>query len=84
MSAAAAVFLRVLLATAQFLAEIPTNEQGYSYDTVSLSSLDFGAYPLFQPGGTGWTWKNKQREVNCCVEALYQLVNHANLRFYRH
>ena len=54
----ASSFLRVVIATAMFLAEVPTNEQGYPYDTV---------------GGHGWTWEVKQREVGVCIDALYQL-----------
>ena len=50
--------IRVLVATAQFLAEVPTNEQGYPSDTL---------------GGHGWTWEAKQQEVGQCVEALYQI-----------
>ncbi|KAL7419256.1 hypothetical protein Q5752_006093 [Cryptotrichosporon argae] len=53
-----AVFMRNLIATSQFLAEVPTNEQGY---------------PDATPGGTGWTWAAKQKEVNICIDALYQL-----------
>ncbi|WWC99868.1 hypothetical protein V866_006777 [Kwoniella sp. B9012] len=54
----AAVLLRVLLATAQLLAEIPTNEQGY---------------PDHTPGGHGWTWEAKQKEMDVCLEALHQV-----------
>ncbi|WVQ62006.1 uncharacterized protein L199_000139 [Kwoniella botswanensis] len=54
----AAVLLRVLLATAQLLAEIPTNEQGY---------------PDHTPGGHGWTWEAKQKKMDVCLEALHQV-----------
>ncbi|ORY29363.1 hypothetical protein BCR39DRAFT_175406 [Naematelia encephala] len=54
----ASVLLRILIATAQFLAEVPCNEQGYPANTL---------------GGSGWTWAQKQQEVGCCVDALYQL-----------
>jgi hypothetical protein len=54
----AALFLRDLIATAQFMAEVPTNEQGY---------------PINTPGGCDWTWPVKQKEVTNCIEALYQL-----------
>lgn len=54
----AMLLLRELIATAQFLAEVPTNEQGYPDDT---------------PGGYDWTWEKKQEEMNCCIEALYQV-----------
>ncbi|WWD09590.1 hypothetical protein V865_007718 [Kwoniella europaea PYCC6329] len=54
----AAVLLRVLLATAQLLAEVPTNEQGY---------------PDHTPGGHGWTWEAKQKEMDICLEALHQV-----------
>ncbi|RXK39229.1 hypothetical protein M231_03449 [Tremella mesenterica] len=54
----ASVMLRVLVATGQFLAEVPTNEQGYPSDTL---------------GGCGWTWETKKKEVGCCVDALYQI-----------
>ncbi|WVF70282.1 hypothetical protein IAT40_005071 [Kwoniella sp. CBS 6097] len=54
----ASILLRALMATVQLLAEVPTNEQGY---------------PSWTPGGKGWTWEAKQREVNCCCEALHQL-----------
>ncbi|WVQ97620.1 hypothetical protein IAU59_004734 [Kwoniella sp. CBS 9459] len=54
----ASVLLRALMATVQLLAEVPTNEQGY---------------PSWTPGGKGWTWEAKQREVDCCCEALHQL-----------
>ncbi|WRT64319.1 uncharacterized protein IL334_001251 [Kwoniella shivajii] len=54
----ASIMLRVLIATAQLLAEVPTNEQGY---------------PDITPGGYGWTWNTKQAEVNICVEALHQV-----------
>ncbi|WVO16899.1 hypothetical protein L204_104585 [Cryptococcus depauperatus] len=54
----ATILQRNLISTAQLLAEIPTNEQGYPDDT---------------PGGYDWTWEVKQREVNCCTDALYQM-----------
>ncbi|OCF37656.1 hypothetical protein I316_00783 [Kwoniella heveanensis BCC8398] len=54
----ASILLRALMAIVQLLAEVPTNEQGY---------------PSWTPGGRGWTWEAKQREVNCCCEALHQL-----------
>lgn len=52
--------IRVLLAIAQFLSEIPTNEQGYPSNTA---------------GGSGWTWETKQKEVGYCTAALAQLVS---------
>ncbi|WVR06037.1 hypothetical protein IAU60_003065 [Kwoniella sp. DSM 27419] len=55
---AASILLRVLMATAQLLAEVPTNEQGY---------------PDTTPGGYGWTWETKQKEVDVCIEALHQV-----------
>ncbi|KIR78908.1 hypothetical protein I306_04118 [Cryptococcus gattii EJB2] len=58
------LLLRELVAAAQFLAEVPANEQGYPDDT---------------PGGYDWTWEKKQEEVNCCVEALYQVVTWADV-----
>lgn len=54
------MLIRVLLASAQFLAEVPTNEQGYPNNT---------------RGGVDWTWDNKQAEVGCCIKALHQLVS---------
>ncbi|WWC86440.1 uncharacterized protein L201_001317 [Kwoniella dendrophila CBS 6074] len=54
----ASVLLRVLIAMAQLLAEVPTNEQGYPSNT---------------PGGNGWTWDTKRREVDICLEALHQV-----------
>lgn len=54
------MIIRILLACAQFLAEVPTNEQGY---------------PSHTRGGVDWTWENKQAEVDCCVKALHQLVS---------
>ncbi|KAK4685788.1 hypothetical protein P7C73_g4351, partial [Tremellales sp. Uapishka_1] len=54
----AAAFHRTLIASTQFLAEIPCNEQGYPSDTL---------------GGCGWTWATKQKEVNICINALYQI-----------
>lgn len=54
----ASIFMRVLIATAQFLSEVPTNEQGYSAETL---------------GGYGWTWAVKQKAVGLCVDGLYQL-----------
>ncbi|WWD17713.1 hypothetical protein CI109_102154 [Kwoniella shandongensis] len=54
----ASIFMRMLIATSQLLAEVPTNEQGYPSNT---------------PGGYGWTWEAKQKEVNCCLEGLYQV-----------
>lgn len=54
----ASIFMRVLIATSQFLSEVPTNEQGYPADTL---------------GGVGWTWPEKQGAVEHCVEGLYQL-----------
>ncbi|BEI81132.1 hypothetical protein CcaverHIS002_0202920 [Cutaneotrichosporon cavernicola] len=54
----ASMLARVLLAVAQFLSEVPTNEQGY---------------PNHTRGGVDWTWENKQAEVEKCVKALHQL-----------
>ncbi|WVQ82735.1 hypothetical protein IAT38_004867 [Cryptococcus sp. DSM 104549] len=54
----ASILLRVLVATAQLLAEVPCNEQGYPSDT---------------PGGYGWTWETKRKEIEICTEALYQV-----------
>nr|XP_019049417.1 hypothetical protein I302_03206 [Kwoniella bestiolae CBS 10118]OCF28347.1 hypothetical protein I302_03206 [Kwoniella bestiolae CBS 10118] len=54
----ASILLRVLLITAQLLAEVPTNEQGYPNNT---------------PGGYGWTWEAKQREIDVCLDALHQV-----------
>ncbi|ODO05842.1 hypothetical protein I350_04903 [Cryptococcus amylolentus CBS 6273] len=53
----ASVLLRVLVSLSKLLAETPTNEEGY---------------PSSTPGGRGWTWKVKQREVGICVQALHQ------------
>lgn len=52
--------VRVLIASGQFLAEVPTNEQGY---------------PVATLGGCGWTWEEKQRVVSVCSDALYQIVS---------
>lgn len=54
------MIIRILIASAQFLAEVPTNEQGYPGDT---------------SGGIDWTWENKKVEVDCSVKALQQLVS---------
>ncbi|KLT40359.1 hypothetical protein CC85DRAFT_287582 [Cutaneotrichosporon oleaginosum] len=54
----ASMIARVSLAAAQFLSEVPTNEQGY---------------PNHTRGGVDWTWENKQAEVDSCVKALRQL-----------
>ncbi|ORX37389.1 hypothetical protein BD324DRAFT_625966 [Kockovaella imperatae] len=54
----ASTFLRVLIATILFMAEVPCNEQGYPTNTL---------------GGFGWTWRAKKEEVGTCVEAMYQL-----------
>ncbi|GMK56534.1 hypothetical protein CspeluHIS016_0303740 [Cutaneotrichosporon spelunceum] len=54
----AAMIARVSIAAAQFLSEVPTNEQGY---------------PNHTRGGVDWTWENKQAEVDTCVKALHQL-----------
>ncbi|WVQ77103.1 hypothetical protein IAR50_006786 [Cryptococcus sp. DSM 104548] len=54
----ASVLLRVLAPLSKFLAETPTNEEGY---------------PSSTPGGLGWTWKTKQKEVDVCVQALHQV-----------
>lgn len=37
--AAASIMIRVLIASAQFLAEVPVNEQGYPNTTVSLALI---------------------------------------------
>ncbi|KAK8866084.1 hypothetical protein IAR55_001235 [Kwoniella newhampshirensis] len=55
----ASIFIRMLMATSQLLAEVPTVEQGYPSNT---------------PGGHGWTWEVKQKEVNVCIDGLYQVV----------
>lgn len=56
----ACMMLRMVLSMSQFLAEIPTNEQGY---------------PMTSPGGNGWTWETKQRDIEVCVETLHQMVS---------
>lgn len=55
---ASAMMTRVLISTTEFLSNIPTNEQGYPNTTL---------------GGIEWTWANKEKEVEGCIEALYQL-----------
>lgn len=37
---AASIMIRVLIASGQFMAEVPTNEQGYPASTVSDQSLN--------------------------------------------
>ncbi|WVQ82734.1 hypothetical protein IAT38_004866 [Cryptococcus sp. DSM 104549] len=54
----ASTLTRVILDCTQFMAETPCNEQGYPCDT---------------PGGEAWTWENKKKAVNICVDALYQI-----------
>jgi hypothetical protein len=60
--------IRVLIASGQFLAEVPTIEQGYPSSTL---------------GGCGWTWGEKQRIVSICSDALYQVVGHCGLMMLR-
>jgi len=54
----ASIMIRVLIASGQFMAEVPTNEQGYPASTL---------------GGFDWTWDEKQRCVSICTDALYQI-----------
>ena len=74
---AASVFLRVLIATGQFLSEVPTNEQGYPANTVNLNGeINVCKLILSQLGGLGWTWEEKKKQVGVCVEALHQVVSY--------
>lgn len=66
--------IRVLIASAQFMAEVPTNEQGYPTTTVSNYLHCTEPSPTAQLGGSGWTWTEKQRQVGICTDALYQIV----------
>lgn len=54
----ASIMIRVLIASGQFMAEVPTNEQGYPSSTL---------------GGYDWTWEEKQRCISICTDALYQI-----------
>jgi hypothetical protein len=68
MGPAASAMIRVLIASGQFLAEVPTIEQGYPSSTL---------------GGCGWTWEEKQRIVSICSDALYQVVGHCGLMMFK-
>lgn len=71
---AASIMIRVVIASGQFMAEVPTNEQGYPSSTVSQYTLEWLNWS--QLGGYDWTWEEKQRCISICTDALYQIVSH--------